>query len=55
MFLLVFQKKAFVRKYILNFDIAKSTGLDDIGTMILNISYEIISQVLHSLSIKVWN
>ena len=34
---------AFVRKYILNLDISKSTGLDDIGPRILKISYDIIS------------
>ena len=34
---------AFVRKYILNLDISKSTGLDDIGPRILKLSYDIIS------------
>ena len=34
---------AFVRKYILNLDISKSTGLDDIGSRILKLSYDIIS------------
>ena len=34
---------AFVRKYILNLHISKSTGLDDIGPRILKISYDIIS------------
>ena len=34
---------AFVRKYILNLDISKSTGLDDIGPRILKISNEIVS------------
>ena len=33
----------FVRKYILNLDISKSTGLDDIGPRILKRSYGIIS------------
>ena len=33
----------FVRKYILNLDISKSTGLDDIGPRILKLSYDIIS------------
>ena len=35
--------KTFVRKYILNLDISKSTGLDDIGPRILKLSYVIIS------------
>ena len=34
---------AFVRKYILNLDISKSTGLDDIGRRILKLFYDIIS------------
>ena len=34
---------AFVRKYILNLDISKSTGLDDIGSRILKLSYDLIS------------
>ena len=34
---------AFVRKYILNLDISKSTGLDDIGPRILKLSNDIIS------------
>ena len=34
---------SFVRKYILNLDISKSTGLDDIGPRILKLSYDIIS------------
>ena len=34
---------AFVKKYILNLDISKSTGLDDIGPRILKLSYDIIS------------
>ena len=33
----------FVRQYILNLDISKSTGLDGIGPRILKISYDIIS------------
>ena len=34
---------AFVRKYFLNLDISKSTGLDDIGPRILKLSYDMIS------------
>ena len=34
---------AFVRKYILNLDISKSTGLDYIGPRILKLSCDIIS------------
>ena len=45
---------AFVRKYILNLDISKSTGLDDIGPRILKLSYDIISPSITSLSLGIF-